>query len=467
MTPKQLYMRTIGCQMNVHDSQQMVLRLAPSGYLQVDDEGSADLIVVNTCAIRAKAEQKVFSYLGRLAERKRNRPGLIIAVGGCVAQQSGAAILRRMPAVDIVFGTDAVDRLADLVAAVEAGNGPVVDIEPREGIADALTGRPDSGPMTVSRFVTIMQGCDNHCTYCVVPTVRGPEKSRDPEQIVAEVSQWVALGVKEVTLLGQNVNSYGVKEGLAGFPQLLEQVNRVPGLERIRFTTSHPKDLSDDLIAAFGRLEKLCGHIHLPVQSGSDRILRRMNRRYDRAGYLEKVGRLRAVCPDIAVTSDFIVGFPGETDTDFEQTLALIDAVGFDGLFAFEYSDRPNAPAARYDRKVTAAVKRERLHRLLALQERHSKRRNRALVGSTQPVLVEGRNPRSDRSPAQHQWTGRTPGNKIVHLSIDSDRFPGGGLVGRLADVHITQALAHSLIGHVQPPQDGQRRMKGEQCHAA
>jgi tRNA-2-methylthio-N6-dimethylallyladenosine synthase len=332
MKSKLLYISTIGCQMNVYDANQIAGVLVAMGYTGTDDIGAADMIIVNTCTIREKAEQKAFSFLGRLAKIKSAKPSLIIAVGGCVAQQEGDAILKRMPHVDLVFGTHAIFRLPEMVRRIESSRCRIVDVRLSDTIEfDA----PIEGPMTagqVSAFVTIMRGCDNYCTYCVVPHVRGREASRHPDRIVEEVRMRVQQGVREVTLLGQNVNSYGNKEGLCSFTELLTRVDGITGLGRIRFTTSHPKDLSKDLIDAFGRLEKLCHHIHLPVQSGDDEILKRMNRRYTCNAYLEKIERLRAVCPDIAVTSDFIVGFPGETERQFQATLDLIETVRYDGL---------------------------------------------------------------------------------------------------------------------------------------
>jgi tRNA-2-methylthio-N6-dimethylallyladenosine synthase len=478
MRQKRVYINTIGCQMNVHDSERMAAGLQTLGYRPTVSMGAADLIIANTCAIRAKAEQKVFSFLGRLAGLKRKKPELIIAVGGCVAQQEGRRMLKRLPHLDLVFGTHALGRLPALVQRIEAERCRLVDVEMTGGIAEPI-GNPAPLPHTqaVSRFVTVMQGCDNYCTYCVVPYVRGREVSRPPEAITDEVRRLVAAGAREVTLLGQNVNSYGQKEGLCGFPELLRRVNDISGLKRIRFTTSHPKDLSQGLVRAFGEIEKLCPHIHLPVQSGSNRILRRMNRKYTREIYLERIGHLRAVRPDIAVTSDFIVGFPGEGRDDFEATLSLISDVQFDGLFAFIYSDRPSAPAARFADKVPEAVKQERLQALLELQEGITLRKNRALVGTVQEVLVEGTSkriarhapdPGGDEPPSRdagtvRQWTGRNGTFKIVHF-CDPPEAAGGSFTnpvdaGMLIPVEIERAFAHSLrgspaAGRSRPPAD-------------
>ena len=328
--------------MNVYDSDQIAKGLKSLHYEMTPTLEKADLIIVNTCAIREKAEQKVFSFLGRLAGLKKKKPDLIIGVGGCVAQQEGARILERLPHLDLVFGTHAIDRLPDAVRTIAAKKCRIVDIQLADRIKELDFVANGRDAKTVTRFVTIMQGCDNYCTYCVVPYVRGRESSRHPENIIREIQLLVESGAKEVTLLGQNVNSYGKKENLCTFAELLRRINDINGLLRIRFTTSHPKDLSQDLILAFKDLDKLCHHIHLPIQSGSNRILKMMNRKYTREIYLEKVDKLRNSCPRIAITTDIIVGFPGETITDFKETLKLMNTVEFDGLFAFQYSDRPN-----------------------------------------------------------------------------------------------------------------------------
>lgn len=439
--------------MNVYDSLQMALKLSPMGYETTEILEAADVILLNTCSVREKAEQKAFSFLGRLAELKKKNPGLIIGVGGCVAQQEGKKILRRVPHIDLVFGTRAIDRLPQLVQKIATKRCRIVDLELSEATPEAIFtgGAPGVKP---AQFVTIMRGCDNFCAYCVVPFVRGRETSRPPEKIVAEIETLVAAGMREVTLLGQNVNSYGKKEGLCTFTELLERVNGIKGLLRIRFTTSHPKDLSGDLMDAFHRLEKLCHHIHLPVQSGSNRILATMNRRYTRETYLEKISALHLVCPDIAISSDFIVGFPGETRADFDETLQLIRTVEFDSLFAFSYSDRPNASAVRFDGKVSEKERKDRLQELLALQAEITTRKNRAMVGETVIVLVEGvskqraGNDEGNTFGLIQQWTGRTTANKIVNFSMEGgDLIPEEALTGQLVAVRIEKALAHSLWG--------------------
>ena len=315
---KYLYINTIGCQMNVYDSEQIAKGLKSLQYKMTSSIEKADLIIVNTCAIREKAEQKVYSFLGRLAGLKRKKPALMIGVGGCVAQQEGAKILERVPHLDLVFGTNAIVRLPDIVKVIESKRCRIVDVEMSEQIEEFEFVKQRRDREKTTAFVTLMQGCDNYCTYCVVPYVRGRETSRHPENIVQEIRCLVEAGVREVTLLGQNVNSYGKKEGLCTFPELLRHVNDTDGLLRIRFTTSHPKDLSENLIFAFKGLEKLCNHIHLPIQSGSNRVLKSMNRKYTREIYLEKIDKLRHTFTEIYITSDIILFFEGETTADFE-----------------------------------------------------------------------------------------------------------------------------------------------------
>ncbi len=459
MGSKKLFINTMGCQMNVYDSGQIQRRLAPMGFSVTDHLEEADLIIVNTCAIRAKAEQKAFSFLGRLAPLKERNPELIIGIGGCVAQQEGRHILSRMPYVDLVFGTQAIRRLPQTIRRITAKRCRVVDVEMETTVSpdDFSTDIPHTSE--ICEFVTIMRGCDNYCTYCVVPYVRGRESSRPPEEILTEIRGLVANGVREVTLLGQNVNSYGQKEGLCRFDQLLTMVDGIDGLERIRFTTSHPKDLSQELMAAFNSLDKLCPHIHLPVQSGSDGVLKRMNRRYTRDQYLEKVERLRRLLPSIAITSDIIVGFPGETESDFQLTLDLIRQVQYDGLFAFIYSDRPNVPAAHFDHKIAEAEKKERLQAVLALQDVFTTQKNQALVGTVQKVLVDGLGKTGPHHPeegipddrgAVGHWAGRTGSNKIVHFaSACSSGGLNERLTGQTLTIMIEKAMSHSLWGHI------------------
>ena len=462
----------MGCQMNVYDSEQIALRLAACGYKQTTSMTRADVIIINTCSVRAKAEQKAFSFLGRLSTMKRHKRRLIIGVGGCVAQQEAKKILQRMPAVDLVFGTQAINRLPGLIEQIETKRCRIVDVAMDEvpDIPESVVGVGTESQ--ISKFVTIMQGCDNYCAYCVVPFVRGRESSRRPESIIREIRALVANGVREVTLLGQNVNSYGKKQHLCSFAALLSKINEIEGLLRIRFTTSHPKDLSSELVAAFKSLDKLCSHIHLPVQSGSNRILRRMNRRYTREQYLDKVAKLRDTCPQIAITSDIIVGFPGETDGDFEQTLELVKMVEYDGLFAFQYSDRFYAPAAKLPAKVSEAVKSKRLQILLNLQQQYTKQKNQALVGSTQLVLADGLSKKQVSDPTATdsqtlQWTGRTFTNKIVNFSLDELPISNQRLTGKLVDVRIEKAFAHSLFGKATNLKPSAGGLKGVKNYAA
>ena len=473
--PKRVMIQTLGCQMNVYDSEKMQQTLAEMGYAPVDSPWKADLVIVNTCAIREKAEQKVMSSVGRLCGIKRRRPHMAIAVAGCVAQYQSEKIFKRFDGVDLILGTRVIHRLADHVRALEQGRGRIVDVEMPDKDADKTVTepeirisrgtepepvnpappRPESG---ISRFVTIMRGCDNFCAYCVVPYVRGRETSRRPEDIIGEVRDCVDAGAREITLLGQNVNSYGKKEGLCTFAELLERVGEINGLERIRFVTSHPKDLSDELVTAFSRLDKLCNHIHLPVQSGANPVLKRMNRKYTREMYLERLEKLRSVRPDIAVTSDFIVGFPGETSDDFEITLDLLRTVEFDTLFAFEYSDRSLAPARRFSPKIDDEQKHHRLRQLLDCQAQITRRIYAGLAGQSARVLVEGFSKRSrqmDLQGTDHEieMSGRTSENRIVNFSVDPRHGSPENLVGSLVDVVIERACANSLKGAMTIPE--------------
>lgn len=459
--------------MNVYDSDWIAMVLKPLGYKTTSFLKLADLVIVNTCAIREKAEQKFFSFLGRLADMKRKKTDLIIGVGGCVAQQEGARIMERMAHVDLVFGTSAIGRLPRLIGQIESERCQVIDIDMSAGIHEFGFVEDEHNNGKVTRFVTIMQGCDNFCSYCVVPYVRGPETSRAPDKILNEIRFLVGNGVREVTLLGQNVNSYGQKEGLCSFSELLAVVNGIDGLFRIRFTTSHPKDLSEDLLFAFKNLEKLCRHIHLPVQSGSNRVLNLMNRKYTRELYLEKVKKLRNLWPDIAITSDIIVGFPGETIRDFEKTLELIKEVEFDGLFAFKYSDRPNAAAARLPDKISEQEKQERLQRVLDQQDHYTTLKNEALVGCVEDILVEGYSKRHrviDLHNRQQdvQWTGRTSTNKIVNFIQGDGVIPKDEIVaGKMVRIRIAKAFSHSLWGQPVKAEPIPFDLIGEQSNVA
>ena len=439
MEKKKLYIQTFGCQMNVQDTEKMVALLTGSGYRTTDDPEQADLILVNTCSIREKAAQKVYSQLGRFRILKQRKPGLMIGVGGCLAQHWGDRLFQRMPYVNLVFGTHQIHRLPEMVANLEGSEGRASETGLCERVR-SLDIPAQPAPGAVSTYVTIMQGCNNFCSYCVVPHLRGREESRSMTEILCEVEGLADRGIREVTLLGQNVNSYGqTLTDRRDFAELVREIAQVPEIDRIRFTTSHPKDLSSRLIACFGTVAPLCEHIHLPVQSGSDRVLKRMNRGYTAAEYRKKVEALREVCPGISVTSDVIVGFPGEEEADFQQTLDLMREVRFDNLFSFQYSKREGTAAAGMDDPVPSDVKRERLRRLQTLQEEHALEKNLACVGRPEEVLVEGA---SRNKPVE--MTGRTRGNRIVN-------FPGtADLIGKIVPVRIVDAFLHSLRGEME-----------------
>ena len=471
MNKKNVYIKTIGCQMNVYDSGQMARVLKLKNYEPVDSFSNADLIIVNTCAIREKAVQKVYSFLGRLSALKKKKPGLKVVVAGCVAQQQGAKLIKRFPQVDIVLGTHAINQLPDLLRMIEDDPSPIVRIAFSEKIHEtilpvvALTQK-----RKVSDFVTIMRGCDNYCTYCVVPYVRGREISRKPESIINEIRMLIQSGVKEITLLGQNVNSYGVKEGLTSFPVLLEMVNDIDGLERIRFVTSHPKDLSDQLIESFGKFNKICNHIHLPVQSGSNHILKKMNRKYSREAYLEKIKKLRVISPDIAITTDFIVGFPGETEQDFNDTIGLMETVQYDSVFAFEYSDRPEAPASRFSDKIDSQDKHHRLQRLFKLQKEITRKKHHSLIGRTFSVLIEGGSKNQLKkisASATVELSGRTFENRIVNFDGPDWGIDIDSLKGQTVDVEIVKAFSNSLFGVLSEHQIEYLKPEGGHSHVA
>ena len=448
---KKSYIETFGCQMNERDSEIMGRMLADINYIPTADIKQADIIVINTCSIREKAEQKVYSLLGRLKELKKKKPSLIISVAGCVAQQEGNRLQARMEHVDIVMGPQQIYKLPDLVVQAAQRSKPQIAVElspdfeiPRYSppspaeICKKSVGVETEPPF--KKFVTIMQGCNNFCTYCVVPYTRGREISRSPEDIISEITHLAQQGVKEVTLLGQNVNSYGkVSNGslqYIPFPDLLKQVSAIDGIKRVRFTTSHPKDLSPELIECFAAVEKLCPHFHLPVQSGSNSILKRMNRKYTIEQYLKKIESLQAVRPDISLTTDIIVGFPGEKDEDFYATMELLEKVRFHGAFSFKYSDRPQAKSVDFDNKIDEHTKTERLRILQKRQNDISLQRNKEYEDSVQPVMVEG-----ESKNGEGQWSGRTMSNIIVNF--DSPTLSPGEEV----NVKITEGLLHSLRG--------------------
>ena len=436
---KHFFLETFGCQMNVVDSEQIVDLLRAIDYLPVDRPEAADLILLNTCAIRDKAERKVYGHLGRYKPLKAAKPGLILGVGGCVAQQQGEKLLKDLPYLDLVFGTHNVHRLPELVQAAETRRkrGHAVEFLDRETRLRLFPRR--SGGEAVTRFVTVMQGCDNFCSYCVVPLVRGREISRPSGDILDEIRELAAAGVREVTLIGQNVNSYGVGvPGELSFARLLADVEGIDGIARIRFTTSHPKDLSDDLIDCFGSLKKLCNHIHLPVQSGSDRILRLMNRGYSRAQYLEKVRRLHQVRPDIRLTSDIIVGFPGESEEDFADTLHLVEEVRYADIFSFIYSPRSGTAAAKLEDPSTAGERQARFDRLLKVQEEISRDWREQDAGATLDVLVEG-----ESRQGQGQLFGRTTWNRIVNFAGLPE------LIGQVVPVRVSRVYRNSHLGRL------------------
>ncbi len=441
---KNFYLETFGCQMNVVDSEQIVDLLQGIGYVQVGSAEEADLVLLNTCSVRDKAERKVYGHLGRFKPVKDQRPELIIGVGGCVAQQEGERMLEKVPYLDLVFGTHNIHKLPQMVAQVEAKRQrssatEFLDRDTRLHLFPERT-RKES----VTRFVTVMQGCDNFCSYCIVPHVRGREISRPSSDILAEITALVAQGVKEVTLLGQNVNSYGINDpDEVSFAELLRRVAAIAGLERLRFATSHPKDLTPELIACFGELNKLCRHIHLPVQCGSDRILQLMNRGYTAADYLAKVEQLRAVCPDIRLTTDIIVGFPRETEADFQQTLDLVKAVGYVDAFTFLYSPRIETAAAKMPDIVSGAEKQDRFDRLVALQQQTSEKLWQKDVGTVQDVLVEG-----ESKQGQGQLFGRTTWNRIVNFSGSAE------LVGSVVPLKIIRSFRNSHLGELLNHQD-------------
>ncbi|MFZ5540757.1 MAG: tRNA (N6-isopentenyl adenosine(37)-C2)-methylthiotransferase MiaB [Pseudomonadota bacterium] len=438
---RKVYIRTFGCQMNEYDSARMADVLAAAESITpTDDPAQADVILFNTCSVREKAQEKVFSDLGRVKHLKRKNPDLLIGVGGCVASQEGAAIVERAPYVDIVFGPQTLHRLPALIERRRATGTPQVDVSfPEIEKFDRLPPPAVSG---ASAFVSIMEGCSKYCSFCVVPYTRGEEASRPFDDVLTEVADLVDQGVKEVTLLGQNVNAYRGRMAhgeAADFALLLEYVHEIPGIERIRYTTSHPKEFTQRLIDAYARLPKLVSHLHLPVQAGSDRVLAAMKRGYTTLEYKSIVRRLRAARPDISLSSDFIVGFPGETEADFAKTLKLVEDVGFDASFSFVYSRRPGTPAAELPDDTPQQVKLERLQRLQALLNEHVARISAAMVGSTQRVLVEGPSKKDPR-----ELMGRTENNRIVNFAGGAQR-----LVGQMIDVRITQALPHSLRGEV------------------
>lgn len=424
--------------MNVHDSDTISQILLNKGYKQTDSIKDAHIVLINTCTVRNKAEQKALTLIGRVASLKRKRPDMISGIIGCVAQEKGTNLLKHFSSVDLVLGPRNIYRIDDFLAKIKEGRGRISSLD--------LTWEPASFPNfngylkgRVTSFVKIMEGCDNFCSYCIVPFVRGRETSLPAKEIINKSNYLISQGIQEITLIGQNVNSYNTKNGaLPTFPGLLKKLDSIAGLQRLRFTTSHPKDLSDELIDSFGELKSLCPHIHLPVQSGSDNILRLMNRGYTRDKYISLIERIKKTRPDINITSDLIVGFPGETEKDFEDSLQLIERIEFDNLFSFKYSERPRTKALQLPGKLGEKEKQKRLSVLQERQREITLSKNRLLEGTIQEILVEGLSKKRDG-----QLTGRTLGNKVVNF------FAVKNLKGHLVRVKIVKGFQNSLLGEL------------------
>lgn len=437
MKKKYFYIETWGCQMNEEDSEKLSGMLKRIGYEKCEDKKNADIIIFNTCCVRENAELKVHGNLGILKKFKAENPDLIIAVCGCMMQQKGVAeeILKKFPHVDIIFGTHNSYKFPEYLNRVKQENKSIIEIlDKEEGIVEGI---PIDRESDVKAFVTIMYGCNNFCTYCIVPYVRGRERSRKPENIIDEIKKLVSEGYKEITLLGQNVNSFGKDlKPACSFSELLRSINEIDGLERVRFMTSHPKDLTDDVIAAIAECDKMCEQIHLPVQSGSSRILKNMNRHYTREAYLELVKRIKKKIPGAALSTDIIIGFPGETEEDFLETLSLVKEVEFDSAFTFIYSKRQGTPAHDMEEQVDDEVKHERFNRLVEVVNSCSIKRNKEYEGHMAEVLVEGLS-KNDES----KLMGRTRTGKLVNFAGSKDS------IGKLVQVKIVKANSFSLIG--------------------
>ena len=437
---KKLYIRTYGCQMNEYDSAKMAdVMGASAAFEKTEDPAQADVILFNTCSVRENAQERVFHALGRLRELKQARPDLIIGVGGCVASQEGAVIVERAPYVDVVFGPQTLHRLPQLIEARQRSGRSQVDISfPEIEKFDAM---PPAKVDGCTAFVSIMEGCSKYCSFCVVPYTRGEEVSRPFDDVLTEIAGLAEQGVREITLLGQNVNAYRgtMNDGeTADFALLLEYLAEMPGIERLRYTTSHPREFSQRLVDSYRRLPQLVDHVHLPVQSGSDRILAAMKRGYTALEYKSVIRRLRAARPGVSIASDFIVGFPGETEHDFEQTMKLVEDIGFDDSYSFMYSPRPGTPAASFADPVPLEIKQARLTRLQVAIDESAKGISARMVGGIERILVEGASRKNPRELA-----GRTSNNRTVNFSGPRR------LVGQLVDVRITAALAHTLRGEV------------------
>jgi tRNA-2-methylthio-N6-dimethylallyladenosine synthase len=437
---KKLYIQTYGCQMNQYDSERIAQVMSRAGYVQTDRIDAADVILLNSCTVRDKAQQKVYSALGSWKEFKDAREGVIMGVGGCVAQQEGENLLKRVPHLDLVFGTHNIHKLPEMVDQAQTSRARPVEIAFYRDPSYMEDADGRTQVHGVKAFVTIMQGCNKVCSFCIVPHVRGREVSRPSANIIAEIESLVAQGVIEVMLLGQNVNSYGkLTPGELSFAELLARVDSIEGLRRIRFTTSHPQDLSPELTEAFATLDNLCEHLHLPVQSGSDSVLGRMRRGYTRQEYLDRIQRLRQRCPEVALSTDIIVGFPGETDEEFDATLELLERVGYDEIYSFMYSPRPQTVSAKiYEDDVSGHVKKERLTKVQKFQREISLAKNRGRIGAIEEILVDG-----SSKLKNGQIMGRTRNNRIVNVTSSENGM------GQLLPVRITGATANSLLGEV------------------
>jgi tRNA-2-methylthio-N6-dimethylallyladenosine synthase len=436
-TEKTFYLETFGCQMNVHDSEKVIGTLISEGYRQVPTVEEADLILYNTCSIRDKAEQKVFH---RLADYKKlQKQGKVFGVLGCVAQQEGEKIFERAPHVSMVCGSASYRNLPQMLVQIEAGNRHVTGLDDRqtdECFETEFTSRsnPHRG------YITIIEGCDKFCAYCVVPFTRGKERSRTSDSVLAEARQMADLGYSEIQLLGQNVNSYKDPAGKMSFAELLAVVGQVPGIRRVRFTTSHPRDFGRDIVEAIDAVASLCDHVHLPVQSGSTRVLDAMQRLYTREQYLERIGWIKGAKREISLTTDVIVGFPGETEAEFEETLSLLDTVEYDGVFSFKYSPRPNTPSLRLDDAIPDVEKARRLAVLMERQREIQKRRNQRHIGHLVEAMVEGKH------DAREQWAGRTSQNKVLNFAVPAALAP---VTGSYVPVRITGSFPNSLLGEM------------------
>ncbi|MBE6068162.1 MAG: tRNA (N6-isopentenyl adenosine(37)-C2)-methylthiotransferase MiaB [Clostridium lundense] len=434
---KYFYIETWGCQMNEEDSEKLSGMLKNMGYAKTEEKKKSSIIIFNTCCVRENAELKVYGNLGALKALKEKNSDLVIAVCGCMMQQEGMAeaIIKKYPFVDIIFGTHNAHMFPEYLNRTRQENKSIIEVWDKEkGIVEGL---PIDRESNTKAFVTIMYGCNNFCTYCIVPYVRGRERSRTPEEIEKEIMELVDKGYKEVTLLGQNVNSYGkdLVPSLS-FADLLKRLNNINGIERIRFMTSHPKDLTDDVIDAVAECSKLCDHIHLPVQSGSSKILKEMNRKYTRKEYLNLVNKIKAKIPGVALTTDIIVGFPGETEEDFSETLSLVSEVEYDSAFTFLYSTRKGTPACEFETQVSEEVKRERFNRLVEEVNKACAKKNKEYEGRTVKVLVEGTSKNDDE-----KLMGRTETSKLVNFAGNKDN------IGKIVNVRITKAQTFSLLG--------------------